>query len=183
VVSATLSGTKTCAKYPNSIVTPPSGDGANFHTMSPPPLPCPAQQSPPPLPSAAQQSPRCPRTSQRRLQGRSSPGPAARSNSKKLTWSSGITPAHFGSPGPSARPSVARCQHLSMSSAVGTCQRGAEPDRFLSRRFFNLGGSFFRVPATTACFMSTQDLGVSIRSNHSSLPSSGARTTDPWQIF
>jgi hypothetical protein len=61
--------------------------------------------------------------------------------------------------------------------------RGAEPDRFFSLRFFNRGGSFFRVPATTARFMSTQDLGVSIRSNHSSLPSRGARTTDPWQIF
>ena len=81
-------------------------------------------------------------------------------------------------------------EHLAMairrrnlSKEQDSVYRGAEPDRFLSRRFFNLGGSFFRVPATTACFMSTQDLGVSIRSNHSSLPSSGARTTDPWQIF
>lgn len=61
--------------------------------------------------------------------------------------------------------------------------RGAEPDRFFSRRFFNRGGSFFRVPATTARFMSTHDFGVSIRSNHSSLPSRGAKTTDPWQIY
>jgi hypothetical protein len=64
-----------------------------------------------------------------------------------------------------------------------TDYRGVEPDRFFSRRFFSLDGSPFRVPATTARFMSTQDLGVSIRSNHSSLPSSGARTTDPWQTF
>jgi hypothetical protein len=84
---------------------------------------------------------------------------------------------------PAARAPGDGIGRQNLSTEPDSVYRGAEPDLFLSRRFFNLGGSFFRVRATTACFMSTQDLGESIRSNHSRLPSSGAMTTDPWQIF
>jgi hypothetical protein len=62
-------------------------------------------------------------------------------------------------------------------------QRGGRPRRLLSRRFFRPAGRRWRDPRATAFFMATHSRAESTRSNHSSLPSRSAATTEPWQIF